>query len=471
MAGGVSPALTQLMESGEGNHRWWYVNDASIKCQYGAGGIPAAKANIPKAIIEGHYRYCNDCIWPVMHDLEEYATYRSEDRALYERFNRIIAREIATESGLSNPLFVQDYQLALLPKELKRLDGPESGVFWHIPWPKAVGKEFLPAIIDLAKSLLSANFVGFHTDEYAENFLAFVADNIPGVRLAARQRVVQREPRLLSNPYSTYQSKDFHFLGIRESGSGLPMTTRVISAPLGLDMEYWNRLATGRPNHQLHPSLAGTEFVLSVDRADYTKGVIPRLESIFQFFTDHSEMIGKVTFAQLCNRSRQGLESFDRYWFDVKRLEREINSKFSSGEWKPILDIPGPLNPSDLSLIYRNASVMLVNPLRDGLNLTAKEFVACQSVSTPGVLALSASAGVFEELGPWSVEVKPFEPREMSNAVYNALMMPASEREFRMTSMKAALANNTISDWCETFGALLQPATAELLDAAEGGAR
>lgn len=467
-AGGVSPALTRLVADGSAHHTWWHIESDTIKYSNAAGKV-VTKQPIPKAVIEGHYRYCNDFIWPIMHDLHEYASYRSEDRALYERFNRIMAREITSNratgrSLMPNKMFVQDYQLALLPKELQRLDGPRCGVFWHIPWPKSVPQEFLPALTDMAKSILSAEFIGFHTQEYCANFFRFVSKHIDGVSISIRDRVVVREPK--SHAFNPQHSLFTVPASTSERTTAEDLSTRVISAPLGLDVEHWQSLANTKTNTVLHPALLKTDFVLSVDRADYTKGVVPRLEAIHHFFNDHPEMIGKITFAQLCTQTRPGLEAFDGYWNDIQRMSREINSKYRNEDWQPIHNLKGPLNTKDLSVLYGHASVMLVNPLRDGLNLTAKEYVACQS-RNPGALMLSPHAGAYEELGQWSIDADPFDPRGMGHAVFDALQLTGSDKKQRMQNMQAVLKANTISSWCDQFKFLLEPRVESELEAVE----
>jgi trehalose 6-phosphate synthase len=456
MAGGVSPALTRLMADDGSNHKWWHLDENTIKYSNSAGTAHARQC-LPKALMEGHYRYCNEFLWPIMHDMSEFATYRSEDRALYERFSRIFAREIVAGNSRhpGSTLFVQDYQLALLPKELQRMDGPACGIFWHIPWPKSVPQEFLHALVDVAKSMLSAEFVGFHTQEYCSNFFNFVAKNIPGTKVSMRERTIVREPRAHMNPAPSFQSNSR--IHLAERRSHLVRSTKVIAAPLGLDVDHWQKIARQQSNTHMHPSLINTNFILSVDRADYTKGVVPRLESIAHFFNDHPEMIGRITFAQLCTRTRPGIDAFDNNWYNIQRLIKDINSRFSNQDWQPILNLKGPLKPAELSLLYANASMMLVNPVRDGLNLTAKEFIACQS-GRPGVLALSPHCGAYEELGEWAVDANPFEPTQMSQSIFEALQLPEEEKRSRLIAMRTRLKENTLTHWCNQFRDLLEPA-------------
>lgn len=460
MAGGVSPALTQLVAEDGANHKWWHLDDNTIKYSNGTGQAHARHL-LPQSLIEGHYRYCNEFLWPIMHDMSQFATYRVEDRALYERFNRIFAREIVVGNSryAASKLFAQDYQLALLPKELQRLDGPGCGIFWHIPWPKSVPQEYLPAIVDIAKSLLSAEFIGFHTQEYCSNFFNFVAKNIPGTAISLRNRTITRKPLPLASHINTVPSslEDTWKIQLADVNTVKTRFTKVVAAPLGLDVEHWQKISRVRSKLHLHPSLIHTDYVLSVDRADYTKGVIPRLEAIDHFFNDHPEMIGKITFAQLCTRTRPGIDSFDDNWFKIQKLMNEINEKYAVEEWQPVLSLQGPLKPAELSVLYANASMMLVNPVRDGLNLTAKEYIACQS-NRPGVLGLSPYCGAFEELGPWAVSVNPFDPKEMSQSIYDALTLSDRDKLERINGLRARLNENTLAHWCEQFKTLLEPA-------------
>lgn len=451
-AGGVSPALTRLLADKTMDHMWWHIDDNIIRyaTQVDEEAIPLRR--VSKGIVEGHYRYCNEFLWPIMHDLSEYALYRPEDRAIYERFNRILAKEIISKR-VSEEMFVQDYQLALLPQELSKRMGPDTGVFWHIPWPKSVPALFVPAIVDIAKGLLSARFLGFHTDEYAKNFLQFVEENIPGTICSASNMTVTRDLTTfrVAHDIHSWSGTDYRPLTLSTQRG---RTTKIITAPLGLDVNHWQKMSRLQLNTRLHPALIKTNFVLSVDRADYTKGVLNRLDAVDSFFSRYPELKENVTFAQLCTRSREGLPAFDRYWRDCQDQIQSVNAKYSTNSWSPVLSLNGPLDPAQLALLYSNAAVMLVNPVRDGLNLTAKEFIACQR-DNAGALALSPHAGAWEELGQWSVPVDPFDADSMSRSIHNSLTLTVSEKHERAAHMLDRLKQNTMHDWCVRFGNLL----------------
>lgn len=418
MAGGLSNALTKVWEKDRNNGNWWFVSDSWLSVSRGKNSKMESLAAIDKDIIYGHYQYCNDFLWPVMHDLTAYATYRPEDRKNYKLFNQLFAQAIMKTSGseLQQGCFIQDYQLATMPMLLKQGGGCISAVFWHIPWPKKIEENHVLAIVDLAKSMLFADTIGFHTQEYVDNFISFVEQNVPDFQSDLRKKVV--------------------------------------AAPLGIDSQLWSKLADEQEQEFLQVLIGKTPTVLSVDRADFTKGVSNRMQAIDLFFRMHPEWKEKVRFLQVCGRTRVGIEVFDKYWVECRQLSRCVNNEWQTEDWRPVTWLDQPLNSAELSVLYRNSDVMLVNPLRDGLNLTAKEFVACQK-NHPGVLALSAGAGAWAELADGCVQVDPRQPGQMAEAINSALNIGKVEREMRMQLLTKAVHNNTLDDWWQKFTLLL----------------
>lgn len=418
MAGGLSNALTKVWEKDSNNGNWWFVSDNVLSVSRGKNSKIESLAAIDEDIINGHYRYCNDFLWPVMHDLTVFATYRSEDRKNYKLFNRLFAQAIVKTSAneLRQGCFIQDYQLAPMPMLLKQDGNCTSAVFWHIPWPKKVEESHVLAIIDIAKSMLFADTIGFHTQEYVDNFIAFIEQNVPEFRGDLRKKV--------------------------------------IAAPLGIDSVLWSKLADKQEQEFLQVLIGKTPTVLSVDRADFTKGVSNRMQAIDLFFRMHPEWKEKVRFLQVCGRTRAGIDVFDKYWVECRQLSRCVNNEWQTEDWRPITWLDQPLNSAELSVLYRNSDVMLVNPLRDGLNLTAKEYVACQK-NEPGVLALSAGAGAWAELEDGCVQVDPRQPGQMAEALNCALSMSKVEREMRMQLLSKSVRSNTLDDWWQKFTLLL----------------
>ena len=263
-AGGVSTALARInSNSADGSQRWWYIDKNSVQTRSNTDSEVLEIVKIPQKIIEGHYRYCNNFIWPTLHDLPQHAILDKEDRELYMQFNIRFARHFMRNEALrsSGLCFVNDYQLAITSGLLGNSPMLDVILFWHVPWPKTVNSESRPNMIEIAEGLLGAVRLGFHTGEYAQNFLTFVHENMPMYDVDfADQTVV--------------------------SHSDASISTSVVACPLGLDVDFWAKKAEdSTPIHKdLNLSKEITcPFVLSVDRADYTKGVVERMEAIETF--------------------------------------------------------------------------------------------------------------------------------------------------------------------------------------------
>lgn len=440
MAGGVSSALALLWTEHDVEATWWHLSGSVLHATDQLNEPARILSTIPQAVIDGHYRYCNEFLWPVMHDLPQYARYSEQDHKFYITANRMLARLAAADKAArQNPVFVQDYQMAIMP-ELLAKSGMRSLLFWHIPWPARIAPKQVRQLVQIARGLLSAEVLGFHTAEYAQNFLRFVHRHFPGTTVDFARGKVSKRSCEDALPWTS---------GLNSRAENGPGTT-VITAPLGIDPLFW-RSSASIPQLRLHtPEFSwlhsGTPYVLSVDRADYTKGVADRIRAIDSFFQRNPEKVGKVNFVQVCGRTRPGLAEFDHYWQKCKDDASNLQSKWSTPGWSPMIWVEKPCTGSELSVLYRDASVMMVNPVRDGLNLTAKEFVASQ-IRNPGVLALSDGAGAWHELAAGSVRLRAEDHEQMASAVELALRMGHAERSARIHAMNSILEQNTLCDW------------------------
>jgi trehalose 6-phosphate synthase/phosphatase len=449
MAGGVSSALARVWEDCSDNASWWHLNDTHVQVSRGAGFDTRRLNSFPKELIKGHYDYCNEFLWPVMHDLPQYATYRKEQREAYYRFNEILSKTIGRNpaSKSFSYFFVQDYQLAMLPQLLRRLGLPNSAVFWHIPWPKNVREDHLVPIAQIARGLLASEAVGFHVQEYGENFLSFIAEHLPEYEVDFETMTVSPATNVLANVMAS------HSYGVepRARGAWKTRATQIVVAPLGLDYDHWNQMAKAASATSWLRPLVKKPYVLSVDRADYTKGVSYRLKAIDAFFTKYPQYRGELTFAQICGRTRPGIAAFDNYWAECKDLATHLKDKWATREWSPLNWIETSFSSEQLSLLYRDAATMLVNPVRDGLNLTAKEYIASQGRRNPGVLALSNEAGAWHELGDNALQIFPEDPEQIADVVAASLNMSENERTTRMNGLIESVRNNPLQLWWERF--------------------
>ena len=440
VAGGVSSGLKQVFTAqSEHDSRWFFLSDEGDLSSLEADEEDAVTlAGIDEKIIEGHYRFCNEFIWPIMHDRFSYIRFSDADYQYYRSFNAALTAAIAAETH-GHLAFVQDYQLALIPGLLSAR-GYTSKMFWHIPWPETVPAKFLGVISELAKGMLATSVLGFHTEEYANNFMAFVADNLPQFSVNTdRALVVGRS--------------GFAPLANRSC-------TEIIVQSLGIDLEFWTDLAHNKSAGL--PEELATEsplpMVLSVDRVDYTKAVFDRFEIIDRFFSEFPEWLGKIRFVQLCSRSRKSLPTFDKYYRDCRSKYEEVNGRWETATWQPILWLQNGVSPAGLAALYKHAAVMLVNPVRDGLNLTAEEFAACQSLENPGVLLLSPGAGAWEELGDDALEAHPARKNQAIESILEALQVPLEERSERMQNMQQKLCEHSSTHWWNRFAITTLPA-------------
>lgn len=403
--GGVSNALTQIDHLQNQSSNWFYIVDDQLWLK--KNDTRKAVYRFDKIIQKNHYRYCNNFLWPIFHDMPELAKYSLVERLHYKVFNSSLALNLKRpDYHASESYFVNDYQLALVPKFLSA--SQNTYIFWHIPWPKNVLPQHEEALCEIAEALLQANVIGFHLHEYKDNFERFIKA---------------------------------HF-------SGQSFYTKLVVSPLGIDCRFWQENAS--KSSDLLPETNGLPYILSVDRVDYTKGVRERLLAIDHFFKSNPEWLSKIVFVQQCQRSRSGLLEFDKYWNECRSLYQSINTIHAKNGWQPILWTAKSSSPEELASIYANASIMLVNPLRDGLNLTAKEFIASQQLR-PGVLALSKGAGVFSELGNHCLSVKPDQVHSFAYNILYGLKMSEQEKRKRQRLLKNCVVANSLSSWWKKF--------------------
>lgn len=426
-AGGVSSALAGIIETvSDGDPRWWYIHDSAVETRTSVYAVPETIKKLPEKLINGHYAYCNNFIWPILHDLPQHALFSMRDRRLYQQFNKRFARSIIGSRKLtSRRCFVNDYQLALATGLLSKASAIDIILFWHVPWPQAVSSEHAPYLAEIATGLLGARRIGFHTEEYAENFLNFVDKYVP----THRADFVSR--RIIS----------------AHGGS----VTELMALPLGLDYRFWRDTAAAcTPLHKdmdMRAQIPG-QFILSVDRADYTKGVLERMEAIDHYFAAHPDRIGKIAFVQVCQPTRVGLPGFDDYWQKCRARSKALNTRWQSGAWQPVVWIDKPVPAKVLAWLYNKAEAMLINPVRDGLNLTAKEFAVC---SNNGALILSRGAGVWHELGDKVLPIERLTPAEIAAQIETSLTMPLEDKLLRLREMKKIIAANNLKTWWRNF--------------------
>jgi trehalose 6-phosphate synthase/phosphatase len=373
--------------------------------------------------------FCNATIWPLFHYFPSYAIYEPAFWQQYKQINQSFADALDGVLRPDDVVWVHDYHLMLLPRLLKaRYPRLSVGFFLHIPFPSHEVFRLLPGEWrrDILEGLLGADLVGFHTYEYTRHFLQSVL-------------------RILG-----YEN---HFSQIFTSNQPVKVDT----FPMGIDFEKFSKAAVDgdiqRERRELDATLSGFKVVLSVDRLDYSKGISHRLEGFESFLETYPEYHGKVLLLMVVVPSRIGVRQYDRMKRQIEEMVGKINGRFGRVGWTPIVyqyrNVPFP----SLVALYTASDICLVTPLRDGMNLVAKEYVATRTDGS-GALVLSEMAGSAKEL-PEAIVINPNNRNEIAQALKDALDTPLDEQKRRNRIMQNRLRRYDVKRWAEDFlGAL-----------------
>jgi trehalose 6-phosphate synthase/phosphatase len=374
--------------------------------------------------------FCNSTLWPLFHYFQSYATYREEDFETYQRVNQRFCEEIAQIVRPGDVLWVHDYQLLLLPKLLRaKLPHVPIGFFLHIPFPSFELFRQLPTQWrrELLDGVLGADLVGFHTHDYVQHFLRSVF------------RTLGHE----------------HYLGQLTTGGEV---RRVESFPIGIDFEkFWQAASSDEVTEarsRFADGLRDRRAIFSVDRSDYSKGLLHRLRGYETLLEQYPQWRGKVTFILVVVPSREQVHQYQRMKHELDELVGQINGAYGSVDWVPIIYQYRALSFTELVGLYSLAPVALITPLRDGMNLVAKEYLASKPDGT-GVLVLSEMTGAARELGE-ALQINPNHRAEIAQAIHEALSMPADEQVRRNRPMQERLKAYDAQHWVGTFLSALE---------------
>jgi trehalose 6-phosphate synthase len=405
-------------------------------------GIRFVTMDLPTASFNAYYDgFCNSSLWPVHHYFPGAFRYDASEFQAYLDVNRLYAQALRKLINKDDLIWIHDYQLIPLGRMLRDA-GVENriGFFLHIPYPNIAVLRLLPPYADLVRDMCRYDLVGFQTNEDLEGFQSAVRAVFPG-----------------------------HALPQQDSASVPDFRTGVF--PIGVDADGIARQARRAEEEdeqvrRLEQSLLGRQLLLGVDRLDYSKGLNERFNSYQALLESAPELQGNVTFIQIAPLSRINVAAYADIRDALERTAGHINGKFADADWTPIRYLNKDFSHQTLSGFLRIADVAVVTPVRDGMNLVAKEFVAAQDPESPGVLVLSSLAGAAEELSGGALLVNPYDKVAVAQALKQALAMPVENRRARHERMLEALHKNSISRWHETFIAALTGAR-EASEAAE----
>ncbi|MBM3925766.1 MAG: bifunctional alpha,alpha-trehalose-phosphate synthase (UDP-forming)/trehalose-phosphatase [SAR202 cluster bacterium] len=367
--------------------------------------------------------FSNRSLWPLFHSMPSHARFSAAEWDAYQEANEVFSSVVAQMAKPDDVIWVHDYQLMLLPKLLRqRLPKTRIGFFLHIPFPQYDILRMLPWHKEIIESLLAADLVGFHTYDYTQPFLATVRrlfgyeSNIG--QIIAGDRVIQ-----------------------------------VDAFPMGIEFDRFSegvkKEEARREVEKIKDTFLHRKVVISISRLDYTKGIPEQLEAIREFLQRYPEQHKKVMFVLVVVPSRERVERYAHLRREINELVSHINSIYGDLDWMPIRYVYRSLSFPELLALYDCASVALITPLRDGLNLIAKEFVAAKN-SERGVLILSETAGAAKEMLE-AIVVNPNGSQEIADALQQALTMPAQEQSERMAAMRRRLKESDVQRWASRF--------------------
>lgn len=379
--------------------------------------------------------FCNDLIWPLFHYFPSYSVFNGEYFDAYKEANLKFCEELLTIIKPGDYVWIHDYQLMLLPEMLRsKIENITISFFLHIPFPSYEIFRLLPRgwRESIIKGLLGSDLVGFHTHDYTQHFLKSVKRT---VGYEFNQSIVYTPNKLV----------------------------KADAFPIGIDYDKFNGACNSEEvlleKKRIKSVVLDSKLIFSVDRLDYSKGLLLKLRGYERFLEKHPEWYSKVIFNMVVVPSRDVIAQYKEMKKEIEYTVGRINGKYSSLDWRPIVYQYKSLSFSQLVALYDMSDVGLITPIRDGMNLVAKEYVACQ-VENKGVLILSELAGAAAELNE-AIQINPVDLSEMSSAIKNALEMPKEEKLLRLTRMQKRISSYNVFTWAkdifqETFDIKLE---------------
>lgn len=372
-----------------------------------------------------YYGFANEGLWPLCHVAHVRPVFREGDWQHYSAVNQRFADAVVAEARVEDPvIFVQDYHFALLPAMIRQqLPRATILTFWHIPWPNPESFGICPWRREIVQGMLGSTILGFHTRFHCKNFLETV------------DRYLEAR---IEHEYSTVT---FH--GEDTLVESYPIS---IAWPTPAETARWPSVAECRRAVLAEHQLPADQCVaIGVDRFDYTKGILERLNAIERLLEKYPQWIGKFTFIQIAAPSRTSLEEYRSFQERIQGVARRIDERFGNGSYRPVRLLVQHHGYDAITQLYRAADVCLVTSLHDGMNLVCKEFVAARD-DEQGVLVLSRFAGAAREMRE-ALIVNPYHVEETADALFKAITMPAAEQRERMASLRMTVRESNVYRW------------------------
>ncbi len=429
--GGLAVGLLAAMQARRGMWFGWDGETAAAAADEPSiarkDGVTYASIDFDEAEYKDFYLgFCNGTLWPLFHYFIDGFRYNDEHYDAYQRMNARYARQLLPLLEPDDLIWVHDYHLFQLAQKLRE-GGANTpmGLFLHIPFPHIEVLRVLPVYGEILQAMLAYDVLGFQTEPDVQNFRGAVA-SVWGPQALTNERTV--------------------------SVGGRRVITGVF--PIGVDVDAIQREAIDSQNSdackRMLAGLLGRKLMIGVDRLDYSKGLVERFKAYERFLETHPENQNRVTFLQIAPLSRSDVRAYAEIRRDLEQTTGRTNGRFADTDWTPIRYLNRNFPHDVLMGFMRSALIGIVTPVRDGMNLVAKEFAAAQDPADPGVLILSTMAGAARELAS-AVMVNPYDSRGMAHAIQLAFNMPLAERRERHQAMLEVLHKNSINAWHTSF--------------------
>lgn len=440
-AGGLAVALADVLNNTGGLWFGWSgkivdgPGEREVRTQQ-AGPVKLVTIDLGRADHDSYYvGYSNGVLWPVFHYRLDLADFDAGYIAGYRRVNQLFARKLQALLRNDDIIWVQDYHLIPLAAELRALGCRQRiGFFLHIPLPPPLILAAIPGHDWLIRALFAYDLVGFQSRADHSHFCNYVQSEAHAQDLGdGRWRAFNR----------TVQAGAF---------------------PIGIDVEEFEALTDSLEGHEMYERMRNEysrrKLLVGVDRLDYSKGLPNRMRAFRDMLQRYPDTHNSATLIQIASPSREDVSAYTDILHELESICGSINGNFGELDWMPVRYMHRTVARTRLPGLYRASRVALVTPLRDGMNLVAKEFIAAQDPQDPGVLVLSRFAGAAEQLTE-ALLVNPYDIEGTANAIHLALQMPVEERRTRYQALMESIRRYDVHWWCDTFLATLSKANAE----------
>ncbi|MGZ5180532.1 MAG: alpha,alpha-trehalose-phosphate synthase (UDP-forming) [Ramlibacter sp.] len=442
-AGGLAVALGEVLNSSGGLWFGWSGKLAEVPTGtempvefHQAGPVKLATIDLPREDYEAYYvGYSNGVLWPVLHYRLDLADFEAGYIEGYRRVNQLFARTLLPLLRPDDVIWVHDYHLIPLAAELRALGCQQRiGFFLHIPLPPPLILAAIPGHDWLVKGLCSYDLVGFQSKADHEHFCRYIEAEAHAQDLGeGRWRVFNR-------------------------------TLHAGAFPIGIDVNEFQALTDAPEAREMYERMrqeySRRKLLVGVDRLDYSKGLPQRMRAFRQLLAKYPDTRNSATLIQIASPSREDVSAYTDILHELESLCGSINGNYGELDWMPVRYMHRTVARARLPGLYRASRVALVTPLRDGMNLVAKEFIAAQDPEDPGVLVLSRFAGAAEQLKE-ALLVNPYDTEGTAEAIHLALLMPLEERRQRHQALLATIRRTDVHWWCDSFLHLLAQTEAE----------